>query len=141
MAWGEGRFLSELPREAPEVGGLDSIDPESSIICWLSTTVVLQIIHRPAVPSHHGEETKGHWEVPAWRHHPTGSGTEMASASWKKMALACCRLGVGELKQSRGCGLALQLPCLTPERRLGTKGAPVCPRHTCLLESGLGKRM
>lgn len=58
MAWGEGRFLNKLPREAPEVGGLDSIDPESSIICWLSTMAALQIIHGLAAPSHHGEETK-----------------------------------------------------------------------------------
>lgn len=35
MVWGEGRFLSELPREAPEVGGLDDRDPERSILCWL----------------------------------------------------------------------------------------------------------
>lgn len=54
MVWGEGRFLSELPREAPAVGGLEKLDPESSIICWLSTTAVLQIIHRPAAPSCHG---------------------------------------------------------------------------------------
>lgn len=65
MVWGEGHFLSEMPREAAEVGGLDNIDPESSIICWLSTTAVLQIIHWLAVPSHLGKETKGSWEVPS----------------------------------------------------------------------------
>lgn len=58
MVWGEGRFLSELPREAPEVGGLDIRDPESSIICWLSTAAVLQIIRRPDSPSHPGEENR-----------------------------------------------------------------------------------
>ena len=67
MVWGEGRFLSELPREDPEVGGLDNRDPESSILCWLSSTAVLQIIHRLAVPSHHGGEMKGSWEVPSPR--------------------------------------------------------------------------
>lgn len=58
MVWGEGRFLSELPREAPEVGGLDNRDPESSIICWLSTAAVLQIIHRSDSPSHPGEKNR-----------------------------------------------------------------------------------
>lgn len=59
MVWGEGRFLSELPGEAPEVGGLDNRDPERSIICRLSTTAVPQIIHRLAAPSHHGGRDPG----------------------------------------------------------------------------------
>lgn len=127
MVWGEGHFLSELPREAPEVGGLDNIDPGSSIICWLSSTAVLQFIHRRAAPSRHGGEIKGSREGPSrgrrtGKRPPAGPGTETVSASWRKVALASCRLGVGTLRQNRGCWLALQLPYPTLEGRFGTKG-------------------
>ena len=46
----------------------------------------------------------------------------MVSAFWRKVALASCRLGVGRLRQNRGCWLALQLPYPTLECRFGTKG-------------------
>lgn len=78
MVWGEGRFLSKLPREAPEVGGLDNIDPESSIICWLSTMADLQINLGLTTPSHHGEENKGSWEVPSQRQ----KDKEMTDSPW-----------------------------------------------------------
>lgn len=127
MVWGEGRFLSELPREAPEVGGLDNRDPESSIICCLSTTAALQIIRwlSCALTPRRGDQGA-----------PGGAISEaegQGSDSPRVLGQRCClplaarRPGGRGPWQSRGLWLALHLPYLTPARGFGPKGAPVCP--------------